>query len=626
MGASLEALAPTEARADTKTAALPARQDTGEIVIDLSIDDFPLRVMGRTGMAVAVNGIVPGPVVRLREGQDAVLRVTNRLNEVTSIHWHGVLLPPAMDGVPGVSFVGIQPGETFTYRFPVRQSGTYWAHSHSGAQELLGLYFPLIIDPIEPEPFSYDREYVVMLSDWSFESPADIIGHLKKQAGYYNFQKRTLSDFFGDVGRNGWSATVKERLSWSKMRMDPTDFADVTGYTYTYLLNGLAPEANWTGMFRPGERVRLRFIDAGAMTYFDVRIHGLKMTVVQADGQNVQPVEVDEFRIAPGETFDVVVQPEDRAYTLFAEAMDRSGFTHGTLAPRAGMSAAIPPRRPRPIRTMTDMGMDASGTDGMAGMAGKGASSTPKDGMNMPGIDIAGRDMQGMDTVQKVREQTAAKRAASTMDDMPGMNMQDAGGGTAKSGGGLKGPSLPGSPPVFHGPDAHGPGNSSIAMAAVNRLDEPGSGFENSSGKVLVYADLKSPKPQPDQREPEREIELHITGNMERYMWSFDGKKYSEAEKPISFRYGERLRLILVNDTMMEHPIHLHGMWMELENGAGANQPRKHTISVKPAERLTVAITADAPGQWAMHCHLLLHMELGMFRVVEVSPNAKATS
>jgi len=654
VGASLKTLAPAYARADTKSAALPARQVVGESAIDLTIADLPLRVNGRTGNAVAVNGTVPGPVIRLREGQDAVLRVTNRLKEITSIHWHGVLLPPEMDGVPGISFGGIKPGETFTYRFPVSQSGTYWAHSHSGGQELLGLYFPLIIDPVESEPFAYDREHVVMLSDWSFESPAAIIGHLKKQAGYYNFEKRTLSNFFSDVGRNGWSATVKERLSWSKMRMDPTDFADVTGYTYTYLLNGLTPEANWTGVFRPGERVRLRFIDAGAMTYFDVRIPGLKMTVVQADGQNVQPVEVDEFRIAPGETFDVIVQPEDQAYTLFAEAMDRSGFTRGTLAPRLGMTAAIPPRRPRPLRTMTDMGMEDM--SGMEGMTGKVAGAPPKNAMNMPGMDIVGHDMKGMDAAEKVRATTAAKRAAANKDSMPGMDMKakdsmpgmdmkgkdsvpgtdtkakdampgmDMKGmsGMAKSG--LKGPNLPGSPAVMHGPDTHGPGNTSIAMASRSRLDEPGSGFENTESRVLVYADLKSPNPQPDEREPEREIELHITGHMERYIWSFDGKKYSEAKTPIPFRYGERLRLILVNDTMMEHPIHLHGMWMELENGGGANQPRKHTISVKPAERLSVAITADAPGQWVMHCHLLLHMEMGMLRVVEVSPAAEVKS
>ena len=577
LGAALERLAPAYAR----TTEQAQRQALSGNVFDLVIAEAPLRVGSRTGTAMTINGTLPGPLVRLREGEDVTLNVTNRLKETSSIHWHGLLVPPDMDGVPGVSFAGIEPGATFTYRFAVKQSGTYWAHSHSGGQELLGLYFPLIIDPIEPDPFQYDSDYVVMLSDWSFESPERIVAKLKKQAGYYNFQRRTMADFFHDVGRTGLSATVKERWNWSKMRMDPTDFADVTGSTYSYLLNGLTPEANCTSLFRPGERVRLRFIDAGAMTYFDVRIPGLKLTVVQAHGQNVRPVEVDEFRIAPGETYDVIIQPEDRAYTVFAETLDRSGYARGTLAPREGMSAAVPPRRLRPLRTMADMGMDMAAMAGMdgakatAGMAGMGAGGT---------LDASMGDMKM---------------------------------GVA---GGLIGPSLPGSAKVTHGPDRHGAGNSSVAMSESNRLDDPGSGFEPSAGKVLVYSDLHSVTPFYDQRAPEREIELHITGNMERYMWSFDGKKYSEARKPIAFLYGERLRLILVNDTMMEHPIHLHGLWMVLENGHGANQPLLHTVSVKPAERLSVAITADAPGQWAMHCHLLLHMELGMFRVVEVSP------
>ncbi len=610
--------APAYAWADAKHGVLVPRlaRVSGESIVDLDIQSLPLVINGRTGRAIGVNGSIPGPLVRLREGQEAVFRVNNSLPEISSIHWHGLIVPQPMDGVPGVTFGGIPAGGSFTYRFPVRQSGTYWAHSHSGGQELLGLYFPLVIDPLEPEPFRYDRDYVVMLSDWSFESPATIISKLKKQAGYFNYQKRTVGEFVRDTSSNGFGATLKERLSWSKMRMDPTDFADVTGYTYTYLLNGLTPEANWTGLFRSGETVRLRFIAAGAMTYFDIRIPGLKMSVVQADGQNVQPVEVDEFRIAPGETFDVLVQPGDRAYTLFAEAMDRSGYTRGTLAPSQGMSAAIPQRRPRPVRTMADMGM--------------GMPAADVKGMKMPGSDISGRQMQGMDTAGKVLEDTQRKGAGVEKDAMPGMDMpgrdKPALTKPTMTEGRLQGPSLPGNPPVMHGPDTHGAENSSIAMSEKSRLDEPGSGFENTGSRVLVYADLKSIAPYPDRREPAREVELHITGNMERYMWSFDGKKYSEATAPIPFRYGERLRLVLVNDTMMEHPIHLHGMWMELENGAGPNQPRKHTISVKPAERLTLAITADAPGQWAMHCHLLLHMELGMFRVVEVSPNLEVMS
>ena len=590
LAAALERLAPAYA---TTAGQAPNPELSGNVV-DLVIAETPFSIGSRTGTAMTVNGSLPGPLIRLREGQNVTLNVTNRLKEPSSIHWHGVLVPPGMDGVPGVSFGGIKPGETFAYRFPVRQSGTYWCHSHSGGQELLGVYMPFLIEPIEPEPFRYDRDYVILLSDWSFESPATIISKLKKQAGYFNYQKRTVGDFARDTGQNGFAATFKERLSWSKMRMDPTDFADVTGHTYTYLLNGLPPEANWTGIFRPGETMRLRFIAAGAMTYFDIRIPGLKMSVVQADGQNVQPVEVDEFRIAPGETFDVLVHPEDRAYTLFAEAMDRSGYTRGTLAPRQGMSAAIPPRRHRPVRTMADMGMD------MAGMGAAANDMKDMKGMNMPGEDKA--------------------RKAPVKDAMPGMDMPAAPQGRSQ------GPGLPGGTPVMHGPDTHGAGNSSVAMSEKNRLAEPGSGFENSGSRVLVYADLKSVKPYPDRREPAREVELHITGNMERYMWSFDGKKYSEATAPIPFRLGERLRLVLVNDTMMEHPIHLHGMWMELENGAGEYQPRKHTISVKPAERLTLAITPVESGQWAMHCHLLLHMELGMFRVVEVASGPTSLS
>lgn len=611
-------VAPAYAQTSGRQAALTS-QGTGPI--ELEIDSFPLVVNGRTGHGIAVNRSIPGPLLRLKEGQDAVIQVNNRLAEVTSIHWHGVILPADMDGVPGVSFAGIPARGTFIYRFPVRQSGTYWAHSHSGGQELLGFYFPLVIDPVEPEPFRYDRDYVVMLSDWSFEPPGQIIAKLKKQAGYYNFQKRTVADFLRDISRNGFVSTVRERASWSKMRMDPTDFADVTGYTYTYLLNGLTPEANWTGLFRTGERVRLRFIAAGAMTYFDVRIPGLKMTVVAVDGQNVRPVLIDEFRIGPGETYDVIVEPEDRAYTLFAEALDRSGYTRGTLAPQPGMTAPVPPRRRRPIRTMADMGMDMSGMEGgksavssMPGMPGMEGAAARKKAAQTAGMDTSGHDMHGMEAADQALHR--AKEQQSSGHAGHGAPATDHGRHA------LQGPSLPGSPPVMHGPDTHGSGNSMIAMASRNRLDDPGSGFEESDGKVLVYADLRSLTPPSDQREPTREVELHITGNMDRYMWSFDGKKYSETSAPIPFHYGERLRLILVNDTMMEHPIHLHGMWMELENTTSPDRPRKHTITVKPAERLSVAITADAPGRWALHCHLLLHMEMGMFRVVEVSGQA----
>ncbi|MDH4328426.1 MAG: copper resistance system multicopper oxidase, partial [Nitrospira sp.] len=444
------------------------------------------------------------------------------------------------------------------------------------------------------DPFQYDREYVVMLSDWTVESPETVLSNLKKLPGYYNFQRRTLGQFFEDASRMGWWPALQDYLMWDQMRMDPTDFADVTGYTFTYLLNGVSPAANWTGLFRPGEKVRLRFINAAAMTFFDVHIPDLKMTVVQADGQNVQPVIVDEFRMGVAETFDVIVElPEDRAYTIFAETMDRSGYARGTLAPRAGITAAVPPRRPRPVRTMADMGMPME-HGGMGGMKDPHVS-----GMQMPGMEPSsdtphGQEMPHMHGIQ----------------EMPGMKADD-----------QRRSKIPGIEPVKHGPDDHGTGNQMIAEYSRNMMHEPGRGLEGSSRRVLLYTDLKSLTPYPDQREPEREIELHVTGNMDRYMWSFDGETYSESQDPIRFRYGERLRLTLVNDTMMEHPLHLHGMWMQLENGTGAYLPRKHTVIVKPAERVSVAITADAPGRWAFHCHLLLHMEAGMFRVVEVSDN-----
>ena len=565
--------------------------------IDLTIGKLSFDVGGKQFPAIAINGTVPGPLVRLREGQDAVIRVANQLKgESTSIHWHGLILPFRMDGVPGVSFAGIGAGETFEYRFPVRQNGTYWYHSHTAAQEQLGVYGPLIIDPAEPEPFHYDREYVVVLGDWLSGDPMAMVAKLKKDGGYSNYQRRTLGDFIGDASKDGLKATLAERWQWSKMRMDPTDIADITGHHFTFLMNGLAPGSNWTGLFRPGERVRLRFINASAVTFFDVRIPGLRMTVVQADGQNVKPVTVDEFRIGIAETYDVIVQPKgEAAYTIFAESMDRSGYARGTLAVREGLSAAIPERRKRPVRTMADMGMAMTGS-GDADMAA------------MPGMKV---------------KPAAVASASGDMPGMPGMKAKPAKAAPAL-GGAMPGMKMPGAEPMagggaMHGPDKHGPGNSVVAMSPANRLGEPGIGLENMPWRVLVYTDLQSLTPGTDRRPPEREIELHATGNMERYMWSFDGKKYSEAKEPIAFNYGERLRFTMVNDTMMEHPLHLHGMFMELDNGHGAHKPRKHTVILKPGEKLSVEITVDAPGLWAFHCHVLYHMEVGMFRVVSVA-------
>jgi CopA family copper-resistance protein len=608
MLAAVERLVP--ACAVTNTLVSPGSQVplSGD-VIDLTISEQLFRLDGQTGTAMTINGTIPGPVIRLKEGQQATLRVTNRLEESTSIHWHGLLLPPTMDGVPGVSFAGIAPGATFTYRFPAKQSGTYWFHSHSGGQELLGMYAPMIIDPIEPEPFGYERDYVVMLSDWSFESPETLFSNLKKQGGYYNFQKRTAGEFLTDVRRMGFWPAIQNYLMWDQMRMDPTDFADVTGYTFTYLMNGLSPAGNWTGLFRPGERVRLRFINAASMTFYDVRIPGLTMTVVQADGQNIQPVAVEELRMGVAETYDVIVEPaEDRPYTIFAETMDRSGFARGTLATRPGMSAEIPARRPRPTRTMEDMGM------------------LHTEGMDVPGMKT--HDHIG-DTTMPGTAPSGERPSTDPSGDKPIMEHMHLGPDTQSMQGlhevtdthedDSRRSKIPGAEPVKHGPDTHGPGNQMVAEYSQNRSGEPGRGLEDSARRILLYTDLSSLAPYPDQREPEREIELHLTGHMSRYIWSFDGKKYSETREPIRFRYGERVRLTFVNDTMMEHPLHLHGMWMYLENGAGKYLPRKHTVIVKPAERLSVAISADAPGRWAFHCHLLLHMEAGMFRVVEVS-------
>lgn len=609
MIAALEKLAPAYTR--TPLGPVLGLQPRGELsgsVIDLTIAETPFRVGKRVGKANTINDTLPGPIIRLKEGQDITLNVTNRLKVTSSIHWHGLLVPPAMDGVPGVSYAGIEPGETFVYKFPVKQSGTYWYHSHSPGQEQAGVYAPLIIDPIKTDPVEYDREHVVVLSDWSFMSGMDMIGKVKKESGYFNMQRRTLEEFLSNVKEYGLKPTWGNYTMWAQMRMDPTDFADATASVYTYLMNGLPTESNWTGIFTPGERVRLRFINVGAMTFHDIRIPGLKMTIVQADGQNVQPVEVDEFRFGPAETYDVIVTPtEDRAYTIFSEVLDRSGFVRGTLAPRQGMTAEIPARRPRPLRTMQNMGMSMEGMD-PAMMKVEMGENAKAGGMPM---SMDKMDMS-KDKNMKMPEMKPAKPKMDEMPksddmDMPGMDM----GKMSKS-------EIPGSVPVKHSPDKHGSGNQMAPAFTVSQLDKPGIGLGGDGRKVLVYTDLKALEKFYDTRPPQRELELHATGNMERFMWSFDGKKFSAAE-PVRFKYGERLRWTFVNDTMMEHTFHLHGMWMHLENGAGDYLPRKHTVLVKPAERVSVAITPDTRGPWAFHCHLIMHMETGMFRVVFVS-------
>lgn len=595
----------------------------GERSVDLVIARTPFGYGGRQGMAVTINGTVPGPILRFREGETATLRVTNRLDEDTSIHWHGLLIPSEMDGVPGVSFPGIRAGETFTYRFPVRQSGTYWYHSHSSLQEQQGMYAPIIMEPNRRDPVAYDREHVIVLSEWTFRDPHRVLAVMKKESGYFNFQQRTLGDFFREAKENGFKSTLKEREMWGRMRMNPTDILDVTGAEYTYLVNGLPPDGNWTGIFRPGERVRIRFINSSAATHFNVRIPGLPMSVVSADGQNVQPVTVEEFQIAIAETYDVIVQPKgDQAYTVFAEAVDRSGYGRGTLAPREGMAAAVPPLRERPLRTMVDMGMDMGSMDmpgmnhgGMQGMEKPKPKPMPEmdhGGMNMK-MQMHGMDHGAMPGMDKPKPKPQP---------MPGMDH----GGMKMEGmdhGGMKMDSMPGmDSPVNgkHGPDTHGPGNSMVAMVQRNRLGERGVGLEDVEHRVLVYTDLKALEPSFDPRPPERAIELHLTGNMEAFIWGMDGLKFSESGAQPKVRVGERVRITLVNDTMMEHPMHLHGVFMEIDNGAGpAHKPRKHTINVKPAERLSFDFTYDEPGNFAFHCHVLYHMEMGMFRFVNVS-------
>ncbi|MDN7720667.1 copper resistance system multicopper oxidase [Burkholderia gladioli] len=536
---------------------------------DLAIARSSVEIGGRSRRATTVNGTLPGPVLRWREGDTVTLRVANRMDEASSIHWHGIVLPSNMDGVPGLSFDGIAPGSSYTYRFKVRQHGTYWYHSHSSLQEQTGVYGPLIIDPAQPEARRCERDYVVMLSDWSDEDPRRIKSRLKKQSNYYNFHRRTLVDLFLDARRDGWRATLADRRMWSAMRMSPTDLSDVGGYTYTYLVNGAAPDDNWTGLFNPGERVRLRFINASAMSYFDVRIPGLRMTVVAADGQDVEPVAVDEFRIAVAETYDVVVEPgSSEAYTIFAQSMDRSGYARATLARREGLAAPVPALDPRPLLTMADMGMDHGAMAGMSPDA-----------------------MQGMDH---------GAMAGMSPDAMQSMDH-------SAMAGMIQHPATERGNPLV---DAQ-------AMAPTGRLDDPGVGLRDNGRRVLTYADLRSTFPDPDGRSPMRSIELHLTGHMEKFAWSFNGLKFSDAG-PIRLRYGERVRLVLVNDTMMAHPIHLHGMWSDLEDEAGRFQVRKHTIDMPPGTRRSYRVTADALGRWAYHCHLLFHMETGMFREVVV--------
>lgn len=541
---------------------------------DLGFDYAPLTVDGRKGRATAINGTVPAPLIRWREGDEVTMDVTNHLEDTdhASIHWHGILVPFRMDGVPGVNFSGIQPGETYRYRFRVKQAGTYWYHSHSRFQEQTGAYGPIIIDPKDGEPFDYDRDHVIVLSDWTFIDPETLFRNINLSPEYYIYYKRTVFDYLRDVKRMGFGEANAELLPFRKMNMSPRDLSNVTGSLYTYLMNGHSPDMNWSGKFKPGETVRLRVINASSMSNFDVRIPGLDMKVVMADGKAVKPVDVHEFRIGVAETYDVLVTPkEHKAYTVYAESLDRSGYTRGTLAPEAGMEAEVPSLRPTPDRKLEDIGM------GM--MKGKYFG-----GMNH-------------DKMQHMHH----KRMKMEHEDVPGPIHK------------------PGGPMPFM-PDKSNPNVAMTVMDPKPRIHEPGIGLGNDGWRVLAYKDLISAEPQPYKAEVDREMTINLTENMERYIFSLDGKKFTEHEGPYLFRHNERLRIYIVNHTMMDHPMHLHGMWMQLETGRGNEEiPFKHTLLVKPGEAMSVLITPIEKGDWAFHCHLLYHMEAGMFQVMRVA-------
>ncbi|MDA3907750.1 MAG: copper resistance system multicopper oxidase [Sulfurimonas sp.] len=532
----------------------------------LNIASTPVNITGTPAMATTVNGLLSGPTLRFKEGQDVTIHVTNHLKEDTSIHWHGIILPTNMDGVPGISYDGIKPGETFTYKFKIQQSGTYWYHSHSDFQEQTGIYGAIVIEPKE-EKLEYDREYVISLSDWSDEKPDSIYRKIKLSADYYNFKQRTVGDFFDEVKELGFLEAFSQRKMWNEMAMTDRDLSDVTGYTYTYLMNGQNPATNFKALFKNGEKIRLRFINSSAMTFFDVQIPGLKMSVVASDGNYVQPVSVDEFRIGVAETYDVIVEPEEnRAYSIFAQSLDRSGYALGALTYDTSVIATTPEMDSLPILSHADMGMNMSSMKDM-----------PK------------------------KKETAMKCGA-------GMDMS-----VSKPKMDMSKPVIP----ITQLEESRGVQTTMRAMDPQYRLSDPGVGLRNNGRKVLTYADLKSLTPTTHDRYPDREIILRLTGNMERYMWSINGIAYKDA-KPLEFKYGEILRITYINDTMMNHPMHLHGMWSELETGDDNYLPKKHTIIAQPGSKISFRVNVDAKGSWAYHCHLLYHMA-GMFRKVVVA-------
>ena len=521
---------------------------------DLTIAEQTVNITGKPVERITVNGKFVAPLLEFEEGDEAVIRVHNKLkNQDSSIHWHGLLLPGIMDGVPGFNkFNGIAPNKTYEYKFKVRQNGTYWYHSHSKGQEQDGLYGAFVIYPKDKTPLTAaektDKDYVVLLSDFHNSTSDQIMKNIKKEADYYQNRRETVFDVLKQVKRDGLKATWQDRSMWNQMRMLKTDMSDVTGYTF--LMNGKTPQQNWTGNFKAGEKVRLRFINASAMSFFDVRIPNLKMTVVSADGQPVKPVPVDEFRIGTAETYDVIVEPKQAHYQIEAESIDRTGFSVGTLHEESSPAVKqieMPKSRPRALLTMEDMGMSHD-------------MSSMKD-MN--------HDMSSMkDMNHDMSMNTAPKNSSNTNDDT-----------------------------VF------GWANASTPVGK----------------KALQYSDLQALDQQQDTRAPEREIEVRLGGNMERYIWTINGKKFNETE-PLEVKYGERIRLKFINDSMMAHPMHLHGMFMQLENGQDpSNIPNKHTVIVPPGKTITTLLTADELGEWAIHCHLLYHMSAGMMNKLIVA-------
>ncbi len=535
--------------APTHTGSAPELRGTE---FDLVIAETPVNFTGHARMATTVNGSLPGPTLRWREGDTVTIRVTNRMSHMTAIHWHGMLVPYQMDGVPGLSFAGIAPGQTFVYRFQVRQSGTFWYHSHAGMQEQTGLYGAIVIDPAHEHATQSDSDHVVLLSDWMDADPMRVLAKLKADSGFDNYHEPTALDFFRDVERHGLRAALDRRTMWQQMRMSWGDLSDLSGATLTYLANGTTPAGNWTGLVRPGRVARLRFINGAGDTFYDVRIPGLKLTVVSTDGQEVEPVSVDEFRFGPGETYDVLVRPTDDAYTIFAQSMDRTGYARGTLAARPGLSAPVPAMDARQNLTMQDMMGDMSSMSDMAGMG------------SMPGMDMDGPK------------------------------------------------------PVHHAAAEYGPGVDARVDHPRSNLDDPGVGLRDNGRRVLTLADLHTVGGPLDAREPGRTLEFHLTGNMQRYVWSIDGVSFGDSA-PILFHHGERLRVRLVNDTMMTHPMHMHGMWSEVEDAKGRFLVRKHTVPVQPAQQISYRVSADAVGRWAWHCHLMMHMDAGMFREILVA-------